>query len=378
MTESGGPELSVILVHYRAAELAAEAVERLRADCRAAGVEHEVIVVDNGDDRADRERLGRLDATLLVPGENLGYAGGLNLGVGAARGRLLILMNPDVLVLPGCVGELVSALEQGADAAGPRFYWDRGARLLLPPAEERNRMVALLGRLAAGRSGLRSFAVRRLRRRWRRHARRHWQATEPVPGEELSGALLAVRRTAWDRVGPFDEGYRLYFEETDWLRRLVRTGGRAVHVPTAGAVHLYDRSASTEPRSGGWFETSRRRFEHRWYGGPYAALLDWLGRQAGDPPAHGEVQPAERRPEAPEIVVEVPPGSDGPYWFEISPSAIGVPAAGERVEPDGGTLRWRPPEEIWQRLDPGPYRVQVSDGAGREIGDRTIERQEAG
>jgi len=382
------PTISVVLVHYRAPELAAEAVALLRADCRAAGLDPEVIIVDNGDDAADRQRLGRVEAALLVPGENLGYAGGIDFGVRRARGDVLIFMNPDVLVLPGCIPALVSEIAAGADAAGPRFYWDRGARMLLPPAEERSRRVELLGRLA-GRwpwlprrvaGTLQAIAARRLRRRWRRHARRHWEAGEPIVAEELSGALLAVSRDAWERVGPFDEEYKLYFEETDWLRRLVRAGGRAVHMPRAGAVHLYDRSASTEPRSSAWFESSRRRFERRWYGLASAALLSWVRRVAGPPPDLCAAHAAggiERPAEAPTIDLEVPPASRGPFWVEISPSALGVPAAGERLSPQDGRLRWRLPEEIWSRLAQGCYRLQVTDGAGREIAVRTIEKVSA-
>ena len=149
-------------------------------------------------------------------------------------------MNPDVLVLPGCLPALLAALRAGAAVAGPRFYWDRGRRLLLPPAELRTRREELL-RLLAGKRG--GWAAR-ARRRWRRHARRHWEAREPLPSHALSGSLLALRRSAWEAVGPFDEGFRLFFEETDWLLRARRQGLAGRYVPAAEAVHLYSQSAA--------------------------------------------------------------------------------------------------------------------------------------
>jgi len=377
--------VSAVIVHYRAPELAAEAVDALRDDCSRAGRACEIVVVDNGDDAADRAQLEALPAQLLVPGQNLGYAGGLRVGVEATRGDVLLLMNPDVLVRPGCVAALADALDRGASAAGPCFTWDRQERLLLPPAEERTRRGELFGRLAriaphgaVSASGTdRAVAgcadgaiARRYRARWRRHARRHWEASVPLATEALSGALLAVRRSAWEAVGPFDEDYRLYFEETDWLRRLVRSGRSAVHVPAARAVHLYDRSASTEPRSAGWFAASRRRFERRWYGAAFSAVVSGLDRLpaagSGEPSAGAPGRGGRSRAASP--FAEAPLGGlRPPLWIEISPSPLGVPAATERVGSAASVRSWRLPEEIEERLPPGRFRLQVI-GADQEEG----------
>ena len=365
--------VSVVIVHYRAPELAIEAARTVLGDCEASGLRCELLVVDNGDDAAHRSRLGELPGELVVPGENLGYAGGLNRGVAASRGDVLLLMNPDVIVRPGCVEALVRMLDAGASAAGPRFLWDRSGRLLLPPAEERSRRAELLGRLAA-RS---RTAARRFRRRWRRHARRHWEATEAVASTSLSGALLAVRREAWDEVGPFDESYRLYFEETDWLRRLTRAGRTSHYVPDARAVHLYDRSAVTEPRSRAWFQESRRRFERRWYGTTFAALLEGFDRL----PGAGRASPSGRTGPAPPVILvpELDLGSvrgvPSPFWVELSPSPLGVPAAAEVCRPAAGGSTWRLPDEIWRRLEPGRYRLQVVGADGREGPVRRLEKR---
>ncbi|MGD2113436.1 MAG: glycosyltransferase [Acidobacteriota bacterium] len=376
-------QVSAIIVHYRAPELAAEAARAVADDCDASAVPWEVLVVDNGDDPGERarleaglrERLPDRPWRILVPGENLGYAGGLRVGVDASRGELLLLMNPDVLVCSGCVDALVRALDAGATAAGPRFFWDRERRMLLPPAEERTRTAALLSRLA--RTGPR--AARAVRRRWRRHARRHWEAGEVLRSEALSGALLAVRRSVWRDVGPFDDAFRLYFEETDWLRRLVRRGGAPVQVPAAEAVHLYDRSAASEPRSPLWFRRSQALFERRWYGRGFAALLSALDRlpersrkPGGDRRAGGPLS----SPPAGDATLEIPvPGVlRPPLWVEMSPSPLGFPAAAERVEPDAGCVRWRLPEEIWDRLPPGRFRLQLTGANGAEGPSRWLHK----
>ncbi len=345
--------LAVILVHYHTPELAAAAVEALRADLAGTALEVEWLLIDNGSDEAGRARLAGLPVERIDPGENLGYAGAVNLGVARSRSELVVVMNPDVIVLPGCLPALVAALVAGAAVAGPRFYWDRGRRLLQPPAELRTRREELL-RLLAGKGA--GWAAR-ARRRWRRHARRHWEAREPLPSHALSGSLLALRRSAWETVGPFDEGYRLYFEETDWLLRARRKGLAGRYVPAAEAVHLYSQSARREPQAEAWFEESARHFRHRHYGGWFVTLLQaldrWLPAAKPPVPAEGLSLPAEP--------------SAYPLWIEVSPNPVGFPAAGERLA-EPGAAPWELPAEILERLPGVELTVQVTATDGREIG----------
>jgi N-acetylglucosaminyl-diphospho-decaprenol L-rhamnosyltransferase len=349
--------LAVILVHYHTPELAAAAVEALRADVAGTGLEVEWLLVDNGSDAAGRALLDSLPVERIDPGANLGYAGGVNLGVARSKAELILLMNPDVIVLPGCVPALLDCLRDGAAVAGPRFYWDHGRRLVQPPSEVRTRREELAA-LLAGRSP--GWAAR-ARRRWRRHARRHWEARSPLPSHALSGSLLALRRPAWDEVGPFDAGFQLYFEETDWLLRVESQGLPSLYVPGAEAVHLYNQSAEREPRAQQWFEESAGRFRRRHYGPWFVTLLEGFDRRLprnGTAPALPRIPPAGLR-----LPAEL---SSYPLWIEVSPNPVGFPAAAERLSgpPDGS---WRLPAEIEARVG-SALTVQVTDRSGREIG----------
>ncbi|MEA2601803.1 MAG: hypothetical protein QOF89_2795 [Acidobacteriota bacterium] len=346
--------IAVILVHYRTPELAAAAVEALRRDAAQSGLEIEGILVDNGSDEAGRALLESLPFERIDPGANLGFAGGVNLGVAHSRAVTIVVMNPDVRVLPGCLGALVEALGSGAAVAGPRFYWDDACRMLLPPAEERSRVAELLALLATRDE---RWAVR-ARRRWRQHARRHWEARRPLDSYALSGSLLALTRAAWERVGPFDEGFRLYFEETDWLRRAERLGLPALYVPGAEAIHLHGRSAVQEPRSGGWFEESARRFRERHYGRWFADLLERLDhRLERRSPGRLAALPGEGLD-----LTEAP----CPLWVEVSPNPTRFPAAAERLTapPEGA---WRLPADIAERLAGTELALQLVDAQGGEL-----------
>jgi GT2 family glycosyltransferase len=348
--------LALLLVHYHTPALAASAVEALRRSVAEAGLDPDAdaewLLIDNGSDAAGRALLESLPVRRIDPGANLGYAGGVNLGVERSSAASIILLNPDVLVLPGCVPALLAALEAGAGVAGPQFFWDASLRFLLPPGEPRSRRDEVMGLLATRGPRM----AERARRRWRRHARRHWQARQPLPSWALSGSLLALHREVWERVGPFDAGFPLFFEETDWLLRVRDQGVPAWYVPAAEAVHLHGRSAVGEPRSQQWFEESARRFRERWYGAWFADLLESLSR---------------RLPVRPDRREEVAPGIDlsrfpFPLWIEVSPNPTGFPAAAERLEvpvPGG----WRLPSEVVERIAGSEWAVQVVDDEGREL-----------
>jgi len=344
-------KLSAILVHYQTPALAERAVAALDEDASASGLELEILLVDNGCDAGERRRLEALPARYLDAGGNRGYAGGANLGIAAATGDALLVMNPDVLVLPGCLARLAAELEGGAAAAGPRFFWDEKRTFLLPPAEERSFAAELLAVLARRGGGW----ARRGRRRWRRHARRHWLAPRPLPSHALSGALLALRRDAVERIGAFDESYRLYFEETDWLWRLRRRGLEARYVPAAEAVHLYARSTAGEPRARAWFEDSARRFRRRAYGALGNRLLEALSRRL--PPVEAQRNPPSSPPR---------PRASGDLWLEVAGSPTGYPAAGHRLSPTAAANPDHLLPAIAARLPAGRYLLRLVAGE-REI-----------
>ncbi|MCP4654376.1 MAG: glycosyltransferase [bacterium] len=352
-------QLAIVIVHYHTPRLVAAALKALEDDLARSGLEAELLLVDNGSRPEDRGLFAELPVRRLDPGRNLGYAGGVNLGVRESTAERVVVMNPDALVLPGCLGALSEALGEGAAAAGPRFYWDREKRWLLPPTEIRSRRAELEA-LAARRGG--RWAARG-RRRWRRHARRHWLAHQRFSSYELSGALLAFRRSAWQRVGPFDERYRLYFEETDWLERLRAAGLQACCVPQAEVVHLYAQSTMREPQADGWFLESNRRFRRRFYGPAFTTALELVSRLLTARAPRGVAAWDERTPEGAAV--------DG-AWLELSAAAAGYPAAAR--PPGPGTISASPlPEEIRRRLQPGTYHLRWVDPEGRELAVRTLQ-----
>lgn len=348
--------VAIVLVHYHTPELAVRAHEALAADLATSQLEAEWLLVDNGSDEREKEILRSLPVRLLEPGKNLGYAGGANLGVRESTADFIFVMNPDVEVLPGCAAALCEALSAGAAVAGPRFYWDADRCFQLPPTEKRNRYDELLRALAHRGPGM----ARRARQRWRRHAWRLWTCAETTPCFELSGAMLAFQRQAWEELEGFDEGYPLYFEETDFLERLRRQKRRAAFfpaafVPAAEAVHLYAQSTLAEPRANDWFAQSQRRFFHRFYGAGFTRFLERLSRRSSNWP---EKLPTSTDAEA--------------HWLEVAASPLGFPAAGRNVAGLPKSQVFELAGSLRARMPAGTYYLRLLDKSGRELAQRSL------
>jgi len=308
--------VSLIIVNFHSAELAAEAIRTARAASRDP---LQVVVVDNSTDAGEAAALRPLEDVLIAAESNLGYGAAINRARRRCDGELLIVSNPDVRFGSACIDRLG---DSDADVAGPALFWDDEHSWFLPPAERHTPAqvldLALASRSAAWR---RARDHRRIRRRMA-----FWSLRRPTAVAALSGAVMAIRPAAFDRVGGFDERFHLYFEEIDFLRR-VRTG--ILYVPDAQCRHLYNQSAASSDRAAAAYAESERAYLSKW--GRFAPFAKRLQRPlpAGEAvlPLQGDRITIERTG----IVVEASPLSS----FDT--------AAGHFADP--GALEI--PEEVW-------------------------------
>ena len=346
------PDVDVIIVHYHAAALVRDAVAALQADARATGLAIRVFVADNGSTQEERALLRSLDVTWLPTGRDAGYAGGINHAFPHTTASCIVIMNEDVMVLPGCLAALRQVLHDGAAVTGPEFYWDLDRVFVLPCTEERTRANELAK--AAGKKNL--AALERARRRWREHARRHWRATEPIVTNGISGALLAFRRDTWETAGPWDEGYQMYFDENDWLFRVERHRLEPMYVPAAKAIHLHNPKLAGDPDRAQWSSESFLRFGTRYYGERFMRRLFAVGSRPGVIPEREALSGA----------IPIPATDSWPVWVEFTPSPFGYPAAAARIT-DPSTKTWKLPAMRGLPFLTGTYFVTVVDDAGREL-----------
>ena len=273
-------KISLVVVCHHSSRVLSQCVESFRREAAASAVEAEIIAVEHSEDAGEIELVREVGVDRLLDRPNRGYAAGLNAGADEATGEVLLLANPDLSFFPGSVGALLAGIDRGYDVVGPQFVWDDEGRVLLPAAEDPSPR-AELGRALRLRS-LRLWSASlspTLSETWRL-----WTAEETVPVAGLRGALLAVSKEALSQLGPFDEGYFLYYEETEWLWRARRRGARLGLAADARVQHRWGHATGQSEGAAEREEISRRRFVARNYGGLWRRILRAGGGGRRRPP----------------------------------------------------------------------------------------------
>lgn len=212
--------LSVIIVTWNGLRYLPACLEALLPQLPT---DAETVLVDNGstDGTLAWVRAAYPAVRLVALPENLGFAGGVNAGLRVADGELLLLLNNDAFVEPGCIAALLEAMRQRADV---------GAAGALLTFAHRPDLVASAG-IRVRRDGL---------------ALDLWagRAVADLPAAPLeimgpSGGAALYRRALLDDVGLLAPGFFSYLEDADLAWRAQLRGWRSIVVPGARARHVY-------------------------------------------------------------------------------------------------------------------------------------------
>lgn len=262
-------QISVIVVNHNAGPLLDACVRRALSQAR------EVIVVDNasadGSHLAVRSSLpSQHRLKLVLNPHNLGFSVACNMGAALATGEYLLFLNPDCMIEPGALGQMVAMFQQepqvgmvGGFLSNPDGTEQAGGRRAVP---------------TPWRSFVRAFGLSRFRDRWPRLFDSYDLCAQPVPGtpvevEAVSGACMLVRRQALEDVGPLDEGYFMHCEDLDWCMRFRQKGWKIVFVPDAKVIHYLGACSRSRPLFVEWHKHKgmvrfyRKFFTHQ-YPGP--------------------------------------------------------------------------------------------------------------
>lgn len=241
--------LSIIIINYNGASLLTKCLTSLRV--YAAGIDHEVIVVDNASSDNSRElvRTGFPDAIMIENQENAGFSKANNLGAQAAQGEYLLFMNNDAFLVEESPATLIKFLDThpAAVAVGPKLVFADGMFQLscgpLPTF-----WIEAYDKLRYG--------IDRRLRRFSSHLHTI-QARAPRPVGWVTGACMMVRANAFHAAGGFDEDIFMYFEDKDLCKRLHEAGGEIWYNPLTKVVHLLAGSASATTS-----EATRRHYRN--------------------------------------------------------------------------------------------------------------------
>ncbi|MEL6918575.1 MAG: glycosyltransferase family 2 protein [Bacteroidota bacterium] len=214
------PLVSIISINYNESEVTMEMLDSLKNQSYD---NIEIIIVDNASPNDNPDRIKELypGINLIKSQKNLGFAGGNNLGVKAAKGSYFLFVNNDTIIPENFIAPLVNTLEQddsiGMVSPKIKFHWDPS-------------LIQYAGYTPMSRWTIRNHSI---------GYREKDNGTYDEPGETASihGAAMMVPRRVVEKVGNMAELYFLYYEEHDWAEMIKRAGYKIYYQPKSYILH---------------------------------------------------------------------------------------------------------------------------------------------
>lgn len=235
------PKLSILILNYKTRGLLRQFLKGLKMyppDCS-----YEIIVVDNASNDGSVEMVEAEfpEVQLIKNTDNLGYTKGNNIGIKAANGEYILLINSDVVITnKDAINELVKCLDENSDIGlvGPLLKNPNGTI-----QESAYRFYSLTTPLYRRTFlGKTKFGLRELER----SQIKDWDRQTSRDVDWLMSSCILVRRTALDEVGLLDERFFIYVSEEDLCRRLWKKKWRVHFLATVNLIHYHRKQSADD------------------------------------------------------------------------------------------------------------------------------------
>lgn len=237
----GRPDVSIIVVNYRTRELTLECLRSIVRESRQAS--YEILLVDNNSSDGTIEAVAREmpEARLFPLKTNVGFAQGNNVAAKEAKGKYLLLLNPDTVVLNGAIDRLMGFAAERPEAK----IW--GGQSLL--GDHSLDYGSCWRRMTLWSVFCHTFG---LSAAWPNssllnpEAYGGWNRSSVREVDIICGCFLLISKEFWDELGGFDARFFMYGEEADLCLRAARLGARPAFTPTATIIHYGGASEQVE------------------------------------------------------------------------------------------------------------------------------------
>jgi GT2 family glycosyltransferase len=261
-------DLSIIIVSWNVAELLKACLASIYASPLNVYT-LEVIVVDSAstDDSVHMVQTLFPQATMLPQTENSGFSRCNNIGLQAASGRYLFLLNPDTEIVGDALAQMIAYMDTNPTVGilGPHTLNTDGT------TQSTRRRFPTLALGFVESTWLQQFAPKTMLN--------HYYATDIVDDsvsevDWVQGSALLARREVYIQIGGLDEGYVMYSEEMDWCKRTKAAGWKAIYFGVADIIHHGGKSSEqVTARKHIHFQESKLRYFRKFHGWLPAQLL---------------------------------------------------------------------------------------------------------
>ena len=230
-------DVSIIIVNWNTCKITCECLQSVHEQTVKSKIE--VIVIDNAstDDsvRMIKEKFPQV--RLIENSANRGFAAANNQGIRVAKGRYLLFLNSDTLVLDGAIDKVVSFADGNPDAAVVGCCVLNADKTLQSTCFM---FPSVLNMLLSSTYLYKLFPKSKL---FGRERMSWWDRTDVREVDVVTGCFMLVRREAIKQVGMMDEKFFMYGEETDWCYRFKQAGWMVVFAPVGEIIHLAGQSS---------------------------------------------------------------------------------------------------------------------------------------
>lgn len=266
------PSVSVIVVSYNTREMTLECLRSLREQTT---LPFELIVVDNASPDGSAEAIASEfpDADLIASDENLGFARANNIAAKRASAPLLLLLNPDTVVLDGAVDRLFEFSKHEPQA----MIW--GGRTLF--GDHSLNPLSCAGKLTIWSNVSRVLGLNRAfsaSEFFNSESYGNWKRDTVRQVDIVSGCFFLIQRTVWEELDGFDESFTLYGEETDLCLRAAELGAKPMVTPDATIIHYGGKSSASRPNQYIMVQKARIELARRHFRSGFGWLGVFLGR----------------------------------------------------------------------------------------------------
>lgn len=268
-------DLSIIIVSWNVADYLAECLDSiLRSDValnEAGGARPgvEIIVVDSASQDSTVQMLETLypQVHLIAQSENVGFTRGNNIGLRAARGKYVLLLNPDTEIVGDALKIMMTYLNEHPQVGiiGPHTFNGDGTH------QSTRRRFPTMTTAYFESTWFQPYAPKAL-------LKRYYVQDEPddaiVAVDWVQGSAMMLRREVYEEIGGLDEGYIMFSEELDWCRRAKDAGWGVVYLGTAYITHHGGKSSEqVTARKHIHFQESKLRYLRKYHGKSAADLF---------------------------------------------------------------------------------------------------------
>jgi GT2 family glycosyltransferase len=234
-------DVSIIVVNWNTKSLLRDCLISVYEESR--DIDFEIIVVDNASTDGSREMI-RNDFPKVILIENIknrGFAAANNQGIAVAKGRYVLLLNSDTIVLDNCIANIVSFADTQprAGVIGCRVL--NSDRTLQPTCFM---FPSILNLLLSSSYLYKLFPNNRF---FGREQMTWWDANYVREVDIVKGCFMLIRREAIEKVGGLDENFFMYAEETDWCYRFRKCGWKVMFAPVGEIIHYGGQSTTQIP-----------------------------------------------------------------------------------------------------------------------------------